>query len=803
MSESVWQKRHATWKQLLLLSCLTLSFILAVHFGLTVLNRPYVGVYTKIVQTQVVVDHVAPYSWAENTGVRPGDKVISINGKNALDHLDVRKHGMIGDAQRIGLERGNSIRQIPVDNEASGWALIVYLVIPSAFFLTCFCLGCFLLVRRQKNEAVSALILFLAVSANVLLEMSGNARHDGWSLKLMSGSLVFGMILMVHFLRNYFASFNLFLLSGRLLFCLYFSGTLIVLYSTVLTEREVNANYPLEMIFSVFVFGLLCQQFIRVYFRIKETEYRRIIEWLMTGFFLALFPFVAFYALPNMIIGDSLIPVEWTTPAVILLPLTLCYLVLNHAFVDMSFIIGRLGYNSVLSFCVTLLILLGYLLAVHQFPAGRPIDVARLGFLVFCMTLLMLYGKEFLDVTFKSRLFPEKERLEKSLHHFLERAKTDYSLRHLGFVIQRAVASRLPVEQADLVRVGEKNKAESFLSRQLALPELVQGMTVSAQPVGRLSKSNDGFTVVLGQREGEKVILAGSWIKPRRALNLDERMWLETLLDYAQVVIENVYQTEALMHVFRQLETDRRRIPDTVNRLLFAISERERERLSRDLHDTNVQDQLAIAREIDAMMDRVSDARAGRYLTDTRERLLDYAEDLRQTIRYLYPQMIRKTGLKPALADLINQTYLSADFHLEAELHVDEAGRRIPKETVLCIYRAVQELLENARKHARCDGVILFVHVQRDGTCTISYRDNGIGLKTAQIDPSFNTMGLSGLLSRVKGLGGQAEITSGKEGTDQAGLSVVITIPARVGQEDDGNTQRFRGLSSADSPFFF
>ncbi|MCO7176903.1 sensor histidine kinase [Sporolactobacillus kofuensis] len=764
-------KRKKWMRSLVLLIALSYSLVLAIHFMIAILGSPYVGIYTVNQHNKVKVSFVAPYSWAESAGVKVGDVVVGVNGQRPEEDRNITHFDMVGQAKSVDLERGLLEFHLDIDNSASKPALLFYLIIPLAFFTTCFVAVLFLYVRKESKPVVRTLIALLITFSPVLFEMAANARHDSWSLRLTSVAIVFTMIFLTQFLRDYFLDSGFLLVSNWLLGCLYLCGSLIVINSCFLINREVSAYYLQELFFSVFVFGLLCIQLTRLYYQIRlSSEYGRVIHYLIAGFFFSLAPFILFYALPNMFIGTSLAPVEWTTPWMILLPITLCSLVLSSALIDMTFYIGRLGYYCAMSFVITIIILLGFLGLVQRHLTESPLDIAKLGALTFVLIVLVFYIKEYTDYKFRNYIHPKRERHQELLNRFLQKSKTEYTLRHVELMLHQAILDELPVQDVALFLVsrdGEVHRINHRLAKSM-------GETITFDHVFGMKKSDQGFTAVLREEADQKVVLAGAWMKPGRGLNLDERMWLETLINYARVVVDNLYKMEGLMAAFNHLEADRKKIPQAMNRWLFTISERERAHLSRDMHDTNIQDQLAIARDIDRVLKKPMDSDTANKLYYIRERILDNADDMRKLIRGWYPAEIFKGKLNQSLNMLFQRVNLTADFHLETE--IERAPIVLTKERALCLFRSVQELLRNAINHAQANQVRLSLSY-RDGSCLINYQDDGQGMDTDTINPYFSTSGIPGLVSRVEGLGGRILFDSMQKEWRGSGLSVHIELP--------------------------
>ena len=77
----------------------------------------------------------------------------------------------------------------------------------------------------------------------------------------------------------------------------------------------------------------------------------------------------------------------------------------------------------------------------------------------------------------------------------------------------------------------------------------------------------------------------------------------------------------------------------------------------------------------------------------------------------------------------------------------------------LPVYRIVQELIHNIRKHAKAATALVQMNFHEDGGLDITVEDDGIGMETTAIKSSAG-MGLKNINERVKQLGGRIDINS-------------------------------------------
>jgi signal transduction histidine kinase len=193
---------------------------------------------------------------------------------------------------------------------------------------------------------------------------------------------------------------------------------------------------------------------------------------------------------------------------------------------------------------------------------------------------------------------------------------------------------------------------------------------------------------------------------------------------------------------------DLRRLSDR----LVTVQEEERRNLSRELHDELGQAMSAILIELGNLDSALAGAEI-RWdgLKSVRRMAEDNVAKVRNMALLLRPAMLDELGLVPALR------WHAREVARRTGLKVKDASRT-------CIFRVVQEALNNCVKHSQATEVRVLIHRDGDGL-SISVQDNGVGF-----DPAGNKgLGLLGMMERVSGLGGQFQIKS------QPGHGTILT----------------------------
>ena len=195
--------------------------------------------------------------------------------------------------------------------------------------------------------------------------------------------------------------------------------------------------------------------------------------------------------------------------------------------------------------------------------------------------------------------------------------------------------------------------------------------------------------------------------------------------------------------------------------------EAERTRIAQDLHDSLGGSLSTLKLQYDALQLDHDELTVDSAYNKIMGMIDDACTEVRDIARNLKPIALEKLGLTAALNDLINR-YSVRDV-MEISLHTHQIDGVLSKEAKLHVYRIIQELLNNAIKHA--DASEIDVQLNKiDGTLLIMVEDNGNGFdhENAKLG-----LGLGNLQSRVNVLRGEMEIDSSHE----RGTSVTVHIP--------------------------
>lgn len=340
------------------------------------------------------------------------------------------------------------------------------------------------------------------------------------------------------------------------------------------------------------------------------------------------------------------------------------------------------------------------------------------------------------------------EELQNSLKEFSKDLSSVMKLSDLEERLRKEITYILPNSKPYLLqfhREEQKVEEELFTAVEAYLPQLAMGKFVQI---------SDKTYIRIGDRREYSYILV---LHSPSINEMMDSIWLETLVCFTVMVFENLNVIENLMNQLEEVMQGNE-TPQWVLRLLFNLQEQQRQNLSSDLHDTILQDQVDLFRRIETLQKQNElEYKVKDQLKEIGQGLLDTIHQIRMTCNELRPPLLRELGLERALENLFEYTQLSSTFKITFETDMINHST-IGEELIIGIYRIIQELLNNAAKHSKAS--MLHFQISKQDTLKIFYYDNGVGFEREKLNPTFHSMGLTGIRQRVQSLNGKIEFDS-------------------------------------------
>jgi signal transduction histidine kinase len=195
---------------------------------------------------------------------------------------------------------------------------------------------------------------------------------------------------------------------------------------------------------------------------------------------------------------------------------------------------------------------------------------------------------------------------------------------------------------------------------------------------------------------------------------------------------------------------------------LVEVSDAERRRLERNLHDGAQQRLVSVALQLRTIGANLQNnpGTAREVLSAAQDDLAQGIDELRELARGLHPALLAEHGLGPALDALLERTSVPVDV---AELPAE----RLTEPIEAAAYYVVAEAVTNVAKYAQASRATVSIR-RSNGLATVTVSDDGVG----GADPARGS-GLRGLAARVEALNGRLDI----ESTPERGTRIKAEIP--------------------------
>lgn len=254
----------------------------------------------------------------------------------------------------------------------------------------------------------------------------------------------------------------------------------------------------------------------------------------------------------------------------------------------------------------------------------------------------------------------------------------------------------------------------------------------------------------------------------------------------ARVPVRGPAEMQALANAFNRMADDlmqttvSRDALNAVNTQLHALAgrlieaqEEERRRIAADLHDDLTQQLAALSMTVGELRQHRTDTGPAwdTLSASVQQQIAALSAQLHSLARQLHPALLDDLGLTAALeAECQVRPGMEGP---AATLHLSGPVDAVDRHGQLALYRAAQEGLRNARRHAGADRIEVTLAVN-ETEARLVVRDNGQGFDRRA--PGWRPgVGLAAMEERVRGLGGQVTLVSGSGN----GTTLTVTLPSR------------------------
>ncbi|MBO9607700.1 MAG: hypothetical protein J7639_17195 [Paenibacillaceae bacterium] len=757
-----------------------LLLLIQIKFVLLVVHYPIVGIDVEWSEGngEWVIFDFDRTSIGPHFGLAPGDAVVQIDGQPAESNALLQKWGSVAQANELvvardGVNRVVSLKEMP---RASNYDLLAF-----AGELICFACGAMFYRSVRGMPSARLLVGLFLLMGVIFLCLVASARGDTLGKFLILGGVNLLPTVMCHFVLAFLQDRSDVAVTRRWLYAMYAIDATAIATSGSLFFREAGSRfYPSATLITVslFLLGLVhlfaMLVYVHVKYRKRETYHAPLLAIIGISLLVSIAPFALLSFLPLLLGAGPILDTNATGYLSVLFPMTFAYLIVTKQLFDAPGVLRRLAFTALLAILPSSLAIAIMWLFVREYVTGFPLFGVFVS--VWTVFTLVLYALEFMTTKLNPLMFPRQEELRAAMNHIAHKLESVSSFRELKEVILVDIARALQLQGAAIV----------FLYRDV--PETIAFGNIDEERIERLAMAGitehpDYHLFEVTRREEYTCFLIATRLYSNKRLPAEETQWLKLIISYLAVSLENIHLIRKLTTRLEQLASQ---LPNEQSasgfewfrKLMFELQERERIRIASDLHDTTMQDLFYLKRKLAAFATREPLSDESVELLRSHMEYVDIINtNLRQSCFELHPYLLEETGLVPTLRKLVRQESYGNPYTIRFDASPVPGIEACDLEMKRHLFRIVQELLHNARKHSQATSLDLSLLI-RDRRLELAYEDDGVGYEanpkeTAAL--STGGFGLEQLKSRVAHLHGTLLIDS-RIGN---GVRVSITLPLK------------------------
>jgi signal transduction histidine kinase/ligand-binding sensor domain-containing protein len=246
--------------------------------------------------------------------------------------------------------------------------------------------------------------------------------------------------------------------------------------------------------------------------------------------------------------------------------------------------------------------------------------------------------------------------------------------------------------------------------------------------------------------------------------------WYTYVIAFSILLIFSYFYFRYQQSIYRQKNHYLKIINEHQQRLIqseIVALERERNRISKELHDRVGTNLTAIKLTVNQLLQQHRDPLA----MEVEEQFQIAIQEIKEIIYGLTPPSLERYGLFTGLKNYVGKLHKT----IPIEISLKTFGKDIQKNDInIIIFRIMQELITNSIKHSFAKNITIHIN-SFDDILNIVYEDDGIGFN---YDPLQSGLGLDSIESRIHSVNGTLKFDSGK-----FGVSYTIDIPVIYNKE--------------------
>lgn len=756
--------------------CVSIFIVLQIWCSFITFHFPYIGIYLENTpEQQWVIKEIDHESASSKLDVEVGDIVKQVDGKLPDEFPYVQKWKVTERAQNLLISRGGSEHKVEVNVDSP----IARDMIPLIEEFVCLFMAGLLVMKMRHSPSARLLSAVFLTMAIIFMSLGASIRGDAIGKLLIASFMMVLPIVFLHFLIVFFKEKGDIELPTRILKYLYAIAIIALglrsgyFYPSMITLFQYDGSVTLIFFVIGFVINMSVLTFLYVKVRKQQSYVSSIINSVWLSLLISFLPVICFSILPKLIMGERILNAIYTSWIILFFPISFAYLIASNQLYDIGLVVRRFLFAGLLAILPVSLFTGAYVFLFRHVVEEKQILFIFVGLMLLVSTVL--YAAEYGITRLEPFLFPRKFALQSALKKISKNLGTISSFRELKEIILVDIVGTLQVMGGAIV-FQYKNDNEIISEGDIDTSEVQQLIKSSS------IHDHPSYTcMVMNSHEEYTSYLIMTRKKTNTLLSKEEIQWLHLITSYLEVSLENVHLIRKLTVRLQQFASE---LPHETaandilwfRKVMFELQEEERIRIANDLHDTTMQDLFFLKRRISSLADKSTMHQEDQIQLKNMNNFVEMINaSLRQSCFELNPHLLKEVGLIQTLKMYLEKESYTTPFELEFQAGHAAIIETKDLLTKRHIFRIVQELLNNAKKHSQATKVT-FQIVERDNYFRLIYEDDGVGFHDRDgVHPEIGAsgMGIEQMRSRVLHVGGRFELNTQKG----SGTKFIITIP--------------------------
>ena len=196
-----------------------------------------------------------------------------------------------------------------------------------------------------------------------------------------------------------------------------------------------------------------------------------------------------------------------------------------------------------------------------------------------------------------------------------------------------------------------------------------------------------------------------------------------------------------------------------VNRRLIEAHEQECTRIAQKLHDDINQRIALLAVQLETVKRDLpaSEVQARRGIKQALDYVSNLGNDIQALTHRLHSPKLEYLGLEKASESFCSE--LSVRHKVKIDFHSDNIPKTLPREVSFCLFRVLQEALQNASKHSGSQQLEVVLTGKGEHEIELTVHDSGVGFEPEEAIKGRG-LGLANMRERLKLVAGHLSIQS-------------------------------------------